>query len=75
MMRPPRGKSGPLIFSMICAVVASGLSMSSTAALTTSPKLCGGMFVARPTAMPDEPLTSRFGNWAGRTTGSSFLLS
>ena len=29
------------------------------------------MFVAMPTAMPDVPLTSRFGNWAGSTTGSS----
>ena len=27
----------------------------------TSPRLCGGMFVAMPTAMPVEPLTSRFG--------------
>jgi hypothetical protein len=36
-----------------------------------SPRLCGGMFVAIPTAMPLAPLTSRFGNRAGRTTGSS----
>ena len=35
----------------------------------TSPRLCGGMLVAMPTAMPCEPLTSRFGNRAGRTTG------
>ena len=27
-----------------------------------SPRLCGGMLVAMPTAMPPEPLTSRFGN-------------
>ena len=33
-------------------------------------RLCGGMFVAIPTAMPDEPLTSRFGRPAGRTFGS-----
>ena len=32
--------------------------------------LCGGMLVAMPTAMPDEPLASRFGNAAGSTTGS-----
>ena len=75
MMRPPSGKSGPLIFSISCAVVASGLSISRTAARTTSPRLCGGMFVARPTAMPDAPLTSRFGNWAGSTTGSWHLFS
>ena len=36
-----------------------------------SRRLWGGMFVAIPTAMPDEPLTSRFGNRAGSTSGSS----
>ena len=44
-------------------------------ARTTSPRLCGGMFVAMPTAMPAEPLTRMFGNWAGRTVGSSRVLS
>ena len=38
-------------------------------------RLCGGMLVAMPTAMPLEPLTSRFGNRAGRTTGSCSELS
>ena len=28
------------------------------------------MFVAMPTAIPDEPLMSRFGSFAGRTVGS-----
>ena len=65
------GKSGPWIFFMSCPSVASGLRMSSTVASTTSPRLCGGMFVAIPTAMPDEPLTSRFGNFAGSTIGST----
>ena len=36
----------------------------------TSPRLCGGMLVAMPTAMPPAPLTSRLGNCAGRTDGS-----
>ena len=36
----------------------------------TSPRLCGGMLVAMPTAMPCAPLTSRFGKPAGRTLGS-----
>ncbi len=36
----------------------------------TSPRLCGGMLVAMPTAMPEAPFTSRFGNLAGRTEGS-----
>ena len=39
-------------------------------ASTISPRWCGGMFVAIPTAIPDEPLTSRFGNREGRTVGS-----
>jgi hypothetical protein len=41
----------------------------------TSRMLCGGMFVAMPTAMPAEPFTSRFGNGAGRTVGSSVVSS
>ena len=41
----------------------------------TSRRLCGGMFVAMPTAMPPEPLTSRFGKRAGRTVGSSLESS
>jgi hypothetical protein len=32
-------------------------------------------FVAMPTAMPDDPLTTRFGMPAGRTDGSSRLSS
>ena len=51
-------------------MVASGLSMRSSTALATSRRLCGGMLVAMPTAMPDEPFTSRFGIFAGRTVGS-----
>ena len=41
----------------------------------TSPRLCGGIFVAMPTAMPIEPLTSRFGKRDGRTDGSCRRLS
>ena len=41
----------------------------------TSPRLCGGMFVAMPTAMPVEPLTSRFGYVAGKTVGSVVVSS
>src|SRR5207247_1895889 len=39
-------------------------------AATVSTRLCGGMFVAMPTAMPAEPFTIRFGSRAGRTVGS-----
>ena len=42
-------------------MVASGLSISSSTALATSRRLCGGMLVAMPTAMPLEPLTRRLG--------------
>ncbi len=36
----------------------------------TSPRLCGGILVAMPTAIPVPPLTRRFGNAAGKTVGS-----
>ena len=35
-----------------------------------SDKLCGAILVAIPTAIPDEPLTIKFGIRAGRTFGS-----
>jgi len=44
-------------------------------ASTASPRLCGGIFVAIPTAMPDEPFTRRLGKAAGRTVGSSRVAS
>ena len=50
--------------------VASGLSMSMTRPSTTSPRLWGGILVAMPTAMPEEPLMRRFGTLVGRTIGS-----
>jgi hypothetical protein len=36
-----------------------------------SPRLCGGMLVAMPTAIPWDPFTSRLGNRDGMTVGSS----
>ena len=48
----------------------SGLSISAMTPLQTSRRLCGGMLVAMPTAMPPDPLTIRFGNFDGRTDGS-----
>jgi hypothetical protein len=44
-------------------------------AVQTSPRLCGGMLVAIPTAMPVAPLISRLGKRAGNTTGSVFVPS
>ena len=76
-MMPPVGKSGPGMCAMSAAaaaprsiVASAGSSMKATTASTTSRRLCGGMFVAMPTAIPEEPLTSRFGKRAGSTTGS-----
>ena len=67
----PVGKSGPFTIFMRSAGRASGCSSTWIAASTTSRRLCGGMFVAMPTAIPPPPFTSRFGNRAGSTTGSS----
>ena len=72
---PPVGKSGPGRHSIRSATSASGLSINRHIASTTSPRLWGGILVAIPTAIPDEPLTSRLGNLAGRTVGSSSLSS
>ena len=47
-----------------------GFLMSAMVASTISVRLCGGIFVAMPTAMPSEPLSSRFGTRVGRTVGS-----
>ena len=64
------GKSGPCTNCINSSGVASGLSTRWSSASHTSRRLCGGMFVAMPTAMPDAPLTSRFGTRAGSTVGS-----
>ena len=70
MMRPPVGKSGPGMAVSRSSVVQSGLSIMRQVASMASPRLWGGMLVAMPTAMPFEPLTSRFGKRDGSTVGS-----
>ena len=57
----PVGKSGPLTNFINSGIVMSGLSICAQMPSMTSPRLCGGMLVAMPTAMPVPPLTSRFG--------------
>ena len=74
-MYAPVGKSGPGTIFRISFSGASGLSISRIAASTISRKLCGGMFVAIPTAIPLAPLTRRFGMRDGSTTGSSRVWS
>ena len=71
----PVGKSGPFTIFISADALASGLSIMCTAASMTSPRLCGGMFVAMPTAMPPPPFTSRLGKRAGSTVGSWFCPS
>ncbi len=52
-----------------------GFSMIASAASITSRRLWGGILVAMPTAIPDEPFTSRLGKRAGSTVGSCSVLS
>ena len=79
MISAPVGKSGPLISRITASssLLAFGLGVRSThsAAAATSRRLCGGIWVAMPTAMPADPLTSRFGKRLGSTTGRSVLPS
>ena len=78
-IRAPIGKSGPLIRSRRASCnswgAASGWSSDHCTPSATSIRLCGGILVAMPTAMPAEPLTSRLGKRAGRMLGSSDLPS
>ncbi len=55
--------------------VSPDFSVMASRPLMISVRLCGGMLVAMPTAMPEAPLTSRLGNEAGRTLGSSVVSS
>ena len=66
---PPVGRSGPGTKRISSSRLASGFAIRCRAALITSPRLCGAMFVAIPTAIPEAPLTSRFGSPAGSTSG------
>ncbi|MOA61692.1 hypothetical protein D3C78_1868970 [compost metagenome] len=75
LMMPAVGKSGPGMNSISSSISISGLSISAMQALIDSVRLCGGMLVAMPTAIPAEPLTSRFGNRVGMTVGSSSFSS
>ncbi len=71
----PVGKSGPGMRSSRSSTVQSGFRATCTMAAVSSRRLWGGMFVAIPTAMPDEPLASRLGKRVGSTTGSCICPS
>ena len=72
---PPVGKSGAGMYCISSCVVSFGLSISAMVPSMASPRLWGGMFVARPTAMPLAPLTSRFGYLPGSRSGSRWVSS
>ena len=74
------GKSGPGIIRSNMASVTSfspsfRLLVIAMHASISSPKLCGGTFVAMPTAMPAPPLSNNTGTFAGNTLGSYSLPS
>ena len=70
LMIPAVGKSGPGMIRKMSSMPSSGSSSSATQVSATSARLWGGMLVAMPTAMPDDPLTSRLGSRVGKTEGS-----
>ena len=72
---PPVGKSGPLIICINCSSVTLSSSIILIIPFITSVKLCGGIFVAIPTAIPEEPFTKSAGIFAGNTVGSWSLSS
>ena len=72
---PPVGKSGPFTMSSIVSSLQLGESILLIVASITSPKLCGGIFVAYPALIPVAPFTSIAGNFTGNTVGSSSVSS
>ena len=71
MIWPPPGKSGPGMMAISSACVIFGSRIMATAAFATSARLCDGISVARPTAMPEAPFSSTIGRRAGSSFGSS----
>ena len=61
MMTPPVGKSGPGICFINSLILTSLFSIKANVPSIISPKLCGGMLVAIPTAIPPAPFTSKLG--------------
>jgi len=72
---PPVGKSGPGIYCISSVVVISSLSIYAHTASTTSERLCVGILVVIPTAIPSAPFTNRLGILTGRTAGSFSVSS
>ena len=74
-IRAPVGKSGPFTNPINCSSVTLSSSIILIIPLITSVKLWGGMLVAIPTAIPEEPLIKRVGILDGSTVGSCNLSS
>ena len=70
MIWPPPGKSGPGNTSISSSRPAFGFLSAICRAATTSLRLCEGISVAMPTAMPLAPLSSTNGSRAGSSFGS-----
>ena len=58
------------IYSATFSSLKFGLRIKAMVPFTTSRRLCGGMSVAMPTAMPVVPFNKIFGIRAGKVTGS-----
>ena len=69
-MVAPVGKSGAGMYSIKSSMDRLSSASKALQASITSLRLCGGILVAMPTAMPEEPLTSKVGILAGSTKGS-----
>ena len=65
---PGRARAAP---RAVLRVPPRGGRVPTARPLATSRRLWGGMLVAIPTAMPAEPLTSRFGKRLGKMVGSA----
>ena len=63
------------MYSMMSSSVLVGFCRRQIVASTTSHRLCGGMLVAYPAAIPVAPFTSITGKGTGRTVGSFSVSS
>ena len=75
IIRPAVGKSGPLMCSINSSVEIFSFSIIETRPSIISFKLCGGIFVAIPTAIPSDPLINNVGTKEGKTVGSLSVSS
>ena len=67
---PAVGKSGPFMCPINSSVVILSFSINAIKPFIISTRLCGGIFVAIPTAIPSDPFTKSVGTVVGNTVGS-----